>query len=87
MGSPSCIGDVLVYIKNINQPSCLLLFKMFLCLKLEAVTSFNFKYLASVVTNEGSKREILSRTAQTTATLIRLKPVWNDRSISLSSKI
>ena len=82
MGSPSCIGDVLVYIKNINQPSCLLLFKMFLCLKLEAVTSFNFKYLASVVTNEGSKREILSRTAQTTATLIRLKPVWNDRSIS-----
>ena len=31
--------------------------------------------------------EILSRTAQTTAALTRLKPVWNDRSISLSSKI
>ena len=28
---------------------------------------------------------ILSRTAQTTAELTRLKPVWNDRSISLSS--
>ena len=52
--------------------------------KLETVTSF--KYLGSVVTDEGSKPEILSRIAQTTA-LTRLKPVWNDRSISLSSKI
>ena len=31
--------------------------------------------------------EILSRTAQTTAALTRLKPVWNDRNISPSSKI
>ena len=31
--------------------------------------------------------EILSRIAHATAVLIRLKPVWNDRSISLSSKI
>ena len=52
--------------------------------KLETVTSF--KYLGSVKTNEGSKPEILSRTAQTTAALARLKPVWNDRSSSLSSK-
>ena len=52
--------------------------------KLEAVTSF--KYLGSVITDEGSKPEILSRIAQTTAALTRLKPVWNDRSISLSSK-
>ena len=36
---------------------------------------------------EGSKPEILSRIAQTTAVLTRLKPLWNDRSISLSSKI
>ena len=36
---------------------------------------------------EGSKPEILSRIAQRTAALTRLKPVWNDRSISLSSKI
>ena len=36
---------------------------------------------------EGSKSEILSRRAQTTAALTRLKPVWNDRSISLSSMI
>ena len=46
-----------------------------------------FKYLGSVVTDEGSKPEILSRIAQTTAALTKLKPVWNDRSISLSSKI
>ena len=53
--------------------------------KLETVTSF--KYMGSVITDEGSKPEILSRTAQTTAALTRLKPVWSDRSISLSSKI
>ena len=53
--------------------------------KLETVTSF--KYLGSVIADEGSKPEILSRIAQTTAALTRLKPVWNDRSISLSSKI
>ena len=50
--------------------------------KLETVT--NFKYLGSVVTDEGSKPQILSRIAQTTAALTRLKPVWNDRSIYLS---
>ena len=44
-----------------------------------------FKYLGSVITGEGSKPRIFSRIAQTTAALTRLKPVWNDRSISLSS--
>ena len=53
--------------------------------KLETVTSF--KYLGSVITDEGSKPEILSRRAQRTAALTRLKPVWIDKSISLSSKI
>ena len=43
---------------------------------LETVTSF--KYLGSVITAEGSKPEMMSRTAQTTAELKRLKPVWND---------
>ena len=52
--------------------------------KLETVTSF--KYLSSVITDEGSKPEILRRIAQTTAALTRLKAVWDDRSISLSSK-
>ena len=53
--------------------------------KLETVTSF--KYLGSVKTDEGSKPEIFSRIAQATAAMTRLKPVWNDRSISFSSKI
>ena len=53
--------------------------------KLETVTSF--KNLGSVITDEGSKPEILSRTAQKTEALTWLKPVWNNRSIALSSKI
>ena len=53
--------------------------------KTETVTSF--KYLVSVKADEGSKAEILSRIAQTTTALTMLTPVWNDRSISLSSKI
>ena len=53
--------------------------------KLETVTSF--KHLGSVITDEGSKPEILLRITQTTAALTRLKPVWIDESISLSSKI
>ena len=35
---------------------------------------------ATVITDEGSKPKILSRIAQTTAALIRLKPVWIDKS-------
>ena len=45
--------------------------------KLQTVTSF--KYLGSVITDEGSKPEILYMIAQTTAALAWLKPVWNDR--------
>ena len=52
-----------------------------------SLTVTSFKYLGSVITDEGSKREILSRIAQTTTALTRLKPVWIDESISLSSKI
>ena len=53
--------------------------------RLETVISF--KYLGSVITDEGSKPEMLSRIAQATAALTRLKPIWSDKSISLSSKI
>ena len=53
--------------------------------KLETV--INFKYLGSNACDEGSKPEILSRIAQTTEALKRLKPVWNNSSISPSSKI
>ena len=41
--------------------------------KLETVTSF--KYLGSVITDEGSKPGILSKIAQATAALAKLKPV------------
>ena len=41
--------------------------------KLETVTSF--RYLGSVITDEGFKPEVLFKTAQTTATWTRLKPV------------
>ena len=51
--------------------------------KLETVTSF--KYLGSVINDEGSKPAILSRIARKTVALTRFKPVWNDRSIFLSS--
>ena len=53
--------------------------------KLETVISF--KYLGSVITDEDSKPEILSRIVQTTAALTRLKPVWIDNSIPPNSKI
>ena len=39
--------------------------------KLETVT--NFKYLGSVITDEGSKPEILSRIAQATAALNKVE--------------
>ena len=48
---------------------------------------FRCDWLKLLITDEGSKPEILSKIAQTTAALTRLKPVWNDRSISLSYKI
>ena len=53
--------------------------------KLETVTSL--KHLGSVIADKSSEPEILSRIAQTTAALTRLKPLWNDMSIHLSSKI
>ena len=53
--------------------------------KLDCVDSF--KYLGAIVTDEGSKPEVLARSAQTTAALAKLKTIWNDKNIVLSSKI
>ena len=47
----------------------------------------NFKYLRAIISNEGSKTEILSRIAQTTAALSRLKIIWRDKNTSLASKV
>ena len=53
--------------------------------RLEAVE--NVKYLGAIISNEGSIPEILSRIAQTTATLSRLKVIWRDKNISLASNV
>ena len=53
--------------------------------KLETVSKF--KYLGSVITDEGSKPEIISRIAQTTAAMTTLKPIWKNKNITLRSKI
>ena len=47
----------------------------------------NFKCLGAIISNEGSKPEILFRIAQTTAALSRLKIIWRDKDISLASKV
>ena len=46
----------------------------------------NFKYLVAIISNEGSKPEIPSRIAQTTAALSRLQIIWTDKNITLASK-
>ena len=50
-------------------------------LKLDTVTSF--KYLGAVVSDDGSKAEILSRIAQHTAAFTKLKPIWRKNNILL----
>ena len=47
----------------------------------------NFKSLGAIIFNEGSKLEILSRVAQTTAAFSRLKIIWRDKNTSLASKL
>ena len=53
--------------------------------KLGTVTSF--MYLGAVVSDDGSKPEILLRVAQATAALTKLKPNWRDNNISIGSKV
>ena len=53
--------------------------------KLESVDKF--KYLGAIISDNGSKAEVLARIAQTSAALAKLKPIWKDKNISTSSKI
>ena len=57
--------------------------------KLGTVTSFKYMYLGAVtvVSDDGSKPEVLSRIAQATAALTKLKPIWRDDNISRGSKV
>ena len=52
---------------------------------LEAVEYF--KYLGSIISNEGSKSEIVLHIAQTTAALSRLKIIWRDKTSHLLLKL
>ena len=47
----------------------------------------NSKYLGAIVSDEGSKPQVLSRIAQTTAAVTKLKVIWNDKNIAIDSKI
>ena len=53
--------------------------------KLGNVTSY--KYLGAVVSDDGSKPEILSRISQATEALTKLKPIWRNNNVSLGSKV
>ena len=53
--------------------------------KLERVD--HFKYLGAIIYDEGSRREVLSRAAQTMAALARLKIIWNDKNIRIKHKM
>ena len=53
--------------------------------KLGTVTSF--KYLRAVVSDDGSKPDVLSRIEQATAALTKLIPIWRDNNISLGEKV
>ena len=49
--------------------------------KIETVQKF--KYLGAIVSDEGSRPELLSRIAMTTATLAKLRTIWKDKNIGL----
>ena len=44
-------------------------------------------YLLAIVSDEGSKPEAMSWIVQTTATVTKLKVIWNGKNIVISSKI
>ena len=53
----------------------------------ELKSTNRFTYLGAIVTDEGSKPEVLSRIAQATAALAKLKPIWKDKNLSTKSKV
>ena len=50
-------------------------------------TVTSFKYLGAIVSDDGLKPEVLSRIAQATAALTKLKPIWRDNNLFLGSKV
>ena len=50
-------------------------------------TVTSIKYFGAIVSDDGSKPEVLSRIAQATAALTKLKTIWRDNNISLGPKV
>ena len=53
--------------------------------KIEAVHVANIQYLGAFVSEDGLRLKVLSRTAQATTALIKLKPIWRNN-LSLETK-
>jgi len=53
----------------------------------ELETVSQFKYLGSIITEAGSKTEVISRAAQTAAAMAKLRPIWRDKNIRLKTKL
>ena len=47
----------------------------------------DFKYLRSIISDEGLKPEFCARTVHTAAALEKLKPVWKAKRITISHKV
>ena len=50
----------------------------------------SFKYIGAIISYkgyEGLKPEVVSRIAQTTAAMTKLKPIWRDNNMSLETKV
>ena len=47
----------------------------------------HLKYIGAIICDEGSRREVLFRAAQTIAALARLKIIWKDKNIRIKHKI
>ena len=52
---------------------------------IESVQSF--KYLGAILTDEGSKKEVLSRIAQATTSFNKLQIIWKSNNVSIKTKI
>ena len=50
-------------------------------------TATSFKYLGTVVSDDGFTPEILSRIEKATAAFTKLKPIWRDNNVFLGSKV
>ena len=50
-------------------------------------TANQFKYLEAILSEDGSKTEVLARAAQTAAAPAKLKSMRKDKNISLSTKL